>query len=202
MGAVALVPVMTQQQTIFAMAAERDDGASVRALKELHGIPKTSTSRHIVPMLRAGKVFASTRPGCRRRWFATQARADAWAAMPAMVPSEWHEAAVKAWSEHPERHRKPPKVIKPPKAIKPAVIKPAVIKPAIKAAPIIVKAPEPPKFTAGPSKIVKRREPAAVDYSRAKWTRDVEVRPVARWQSQPDSGVSIFADMPRYGGGS
>ena len=109
-----------------------------------------------------------------------------------MAPSEWHEGAVKAWADHPERHRTPPKVVKPPKAIKPAVIK-AAPKPAI------VKAPEPPKFTAGASKIAKKREPAAIDYSRAVWTRDVAPRPTARWQMQTCSGVSIFADHPGYG---
>ena len=55
------------------------------------------------------------------------------------------------------------------------------------------------RYTAGDSKKAKPLKGGEVDYSRAKWTRDTTPKPTARWQAQPDSGVSIFADHPGYG---
>lgn len=55
------------------------------------------------------------------------------------------------------------------------------------------------RMTAGPSKI-KCDPCAVVDYSRAKVTKFDGPRFESRWQAIPDSGGSIFADRPGYGG--
>jgi hypothetical protein len=89
---------ITQRDKIARMAVQREDGASIRMLSELDGMPATSAQRHICVMVQDGRLFKASRAGCRARWFTTEASVRLWEQQPAMDPSEWVAPGIKAWA--------------------------------------------------------------------------------------------------------
>jgi hypothetical protein len=169
-----------------------EDGASVAKAFAI-GCKRNSASRHICMLVDRGQAFKARREGARTRWFATQADADKWAFSPPLTPSEWVEPRLKGWRDHPARKRRLEQISakkEPPKkpAKKPAKHHPPVIlTKSGNDAPVVIK-----------DRSVSFREREATHTEKTKVT--IINRPHQyRWQSVPDSGVSIFADHPGYG---
>lgn len=126
---------ITQRDKIARMAVQREDGASIRMLSELDGMPATSAQRHICVMVLDGRLIKASRAGCRARWFTTEAGARLWEQQPAMEPSEWVAPGIKAWANS-TRPRAAEKVKKPP-AINAAIPQRAGVAPGVVIADVV-----------------------------------------------------------------
>ena len=96
---------LTQRQKIMAISKD-DDGASNAKVSATLGIKRDNCGQHFRDLVKQGRLFLGARVGCRMRWFDSQERADAWHALPAVVPSEWVEPGLKSWTDHPARKRR------------------------------------------------------------------------------------------------
>lgn len=94
----------TKRDAIFAMSKE-PEGVRMAQIMEKLGACMNAAGRHCMMMVGQGRIHKSQRQGARVRWFDTAERAQAWASMPPMEPSEWSEPGVKAWANHPDRPR-------------------------------------------------------------------------------------------------
>jgi hypothetical protein len=190
----------TPDRQIIREMAAGPDGATSAAIKAL-GIQHNSSSRHMVVLIQRGHIFRSERPGCRLRWFDTKARADSWAALPAMVPSEWEKPGKKAWEDHPARKRR---MVAIGERIKSSARQPSKAPPLLKGsqrnkpgAELVVQ--QKPGKPAPVS--IKAAKAQAADFSKAKKTIIPPPKCTYRWQAIPDSGRSLWEGMPRYGSG-
>jgi hypothetical protein len=178
-------PPVTDRGNIVLMAKEPGGATYARMIGELK-ISHQSLGNHCPKLVRRGKIFKSERKGCRARWFDTQARADEWAALPAMVPSEWSAPGYKAWEDHPARKRR---LVAIGERIKSSAQQPG------KAPPKPGKPGKAQITQHGPSKpagvvIVDRTisfQKREADYSSAKVTRIEGPRIDIRYQVDPDS---------------
>jgi hypothetical protein len=75
-------------------------GASMQQIMSACGVHLNNGGKHVLMMVQQGRLFRAVRQGCRLRWFDTAERAQAWAEMPPMVPSEWTEPGLKAWRDN------------------------------------------------------------------------------------------------------
>lgn len=177
------------------------EGVSSAQIKAA-GIKHNSSSRHIVVLIQRGHIFRSDRPGCRLRWFDTHASADSWAALPAMVPSEWEQPGRKAWEDHPARKRR---MVAIGERIKSSARQPSKAPPLLKGstrnkpgAELVVQ--QQPGRPAPVS--IKEAKAQPADFSKAKVTIINPPPFVYRHQAIPDSGRSLWEGMPKYGAGA
>ena len=89
----------TKRDKIHAMSME-PGGASMQQIMAACGVQLNNGGKHVLMMVQQGRLFRSVRQGCRLRWFDTAERAQEWAEMPPMEPSEWTEPGLKAWREN------------------------------------------------------------------------------------------------------
>jgi hypothetical protein len=97
------VKPVTKRDKIHAMSME-PGGVSMAQIMAACSIGLNNGGRHTLQMVHQGRLFRGERQGCRLRWFDTAERAQEWAAMPPMEPSEWSVAGFKAWA-NPARPR-------------------------------------------------------------------------------------------------
>lgn len=81
----------TARDRVFVMAQQDSDGASIAKVSTLLDISRKDAHRHLLQMLKQGRLHLSRRAGAVGRWFDTAERAQAWAALPAVDPSEWRK---------------------------------------------------------------------------------------------------------------
>jgi hypothetical protein len=186
------------------------EGASAAQMMECVRIELSSLGKHTRAMEGQGRIFRADRAGARLRYFDTAEKAQAWADMPPMEPSEWHTAGVKAWADHPERPRNKRKAMQlERKALREKLFaqrladklaRQRITKKVNKAktekrelyAVIKVRAAE-------PAPVVLKGKPSdirgAVDYSKAKITRDDTPKFDARYQLPP--GAVVVGEFSR-----
>ena len=79
--------------------SRQDGGVSSAQMRAALGADLRSIIRHTKAMSTQGRLFRGERDGYRLRWFDTAERAQEWAALPALVPSEWHVPAKNGWAD-------------------------------------------------------------------------------------------------------
>lgn len=89
----------TKRDKIHAMSME-PGGVSMAQIMATLCMGLNNGGRHVLQMVNQGRLFRASRKGSRLRWFDTAERAQEWAAMEPMEPSEWSEPGFKAWAEN------------------------------------------------------------------------------------------------------
>jgi hypothetical protein len=162
------------QRALFITMCETPEGASVAKMREVHGIRKGAVTNFVTRM--KGLIYPAQRAGCRLHWFVTAEAAQAWASLPALVPSEWQIASahlVKA--KAPRKSRAKPVMVDLRFGKKPG--------------PVALTS-----YTAGASKMVSLKADAPVDASGAKFTRCPSGLD-HRFVAIPEETPPLFASM-------
>jgi hypothetical protein len=189
-------PPVTDRGNIVLMAAEPGGATYARMIGELK-ISHQSLGNHCPKLVRRGKIFKSERKGCRARWFDTQARADEWAALPAMVPSEWSAPGYKAWQDHPARKRR---LVAIGERIKSRAPQPGKAPPKpgkAGKAQITQQKPAKPAGVHIPDKGISFRERKA-DFSKAKVTKIETPSFTCAWQARQEAPDERWPQAAKY----